>query len=97
MAALRAIAFLASAVGVELARGPGLAAFIAALLLGHGRWRLTWLLLVAVAGTTASTLLPGPDGGKVAHGLSNAGFLSLVYVVLCGLGYALGRLARRAR
>ncbi len=99
VAALRAIAFVISALGVELSRGVGVAALLAAAIPGYRRWGFAWIVPIAVAGTAAAGALPsaGPEGGKIAHGLSNAGFLALLYMLLSAFGFALGRLARRMR
>lgn len=97
IAIVRAIAFVASAIGVELLRGVGVAVFAATLFVGWRRWSLVALAPVVAAGVVLSLLLPEADvtSGKVLHGLSNAPFVVLLHAVIAMLGFGVGRLTRR--
>jgi hypothetical protein len=99
IALLRRLAFVASAIGVEMGRGVGLAALAVALLLGFLRGSLLWLAAVAALSVVASIVLfePGGTGGKVEHGLSNVVFVAFVYVVIVLAGYLVGRIMRALR
>ena len=98
-AGFRLIAFLASAIGVELARGAGLATLVGAALVGFLRISPLYAIAAVAAGTALSLALPEEAGaaGKVAHGLSNAPFLMFIHILLGMAGFGAGRLLRLRR
>ena len=95
----RAFGLLISAIGVECWRGVGIAALAAAMLVGWRRWPVLALPAVIAGGAILSLTLPEPDAttGKVLHSLSNAAFVLLIHGVIALIGYAAGRLIRRAQ
>lgn len=99
IAVARLLAFGASAAGVELLRGVGAIAAMLAIVAGAARVTPLALPLLAIGGAVVSLLLPESTdaSGKVLHGLSNAPFVLVVYLVLTGVGYGLGRLGRAVR
>lgn len=98
-AVIRLLAFVAGAIGVELARGAGLVTLACACMVGA--MRLSPLLAVAAvaAGAVLSLMLPEDtaSAGKVAHGLSNAPVLLLVHGAIGLVGLVIGWLLRRVR
>ena len=98
-AGFRLVAFLASAIGVELLRGAGLATLAGAALVGFMRFNPVYAIAAVVAGTALSLALPEEAGaaGKVAHGLSNAPFVAFVHMLVGVAGFAAGRLLRLMR
>jgi hypothetical protein len=99
VAALRLSAFLTGAIGLELFRGIGAAALAAALLLGVTRRSPVALVVLIALGTGLSLALfdQADASGKISHGLSNAPFVALLYVILVVSGYGIGRLVRALR
>ena len=99
MAAFRLLAFVGSALSVELLRGVGIVVFVAAVMIAFWRQSI-WLLVIIVAGgAIGSSFLPEEAGGsgKVVHSLSNAPFVVLLYILLALGGYLSGRVARAMR
>ena len=98
-AGFRLFAFLASAIGVELARGAGLVTLAGAALVGLLRLNPLFAVLAVVAGTALSLALPEDPGsvGKVAHGLSNTPVLILVHALIGVAAFGAGRLIRFLR
>ncbi len=98
-AAFRLVAFLGSAIGLELARGAGLATLTGALFAGLLRLNPLFAIAAVGVGTALSLLLPedAAAAGKVAHGLSNAPVLILVHGLIAIVGFTAGRLIRFIR
>ena len=98
-AGFRLFAFLATAIGIELARGAGLVTLAGAALTGFIRLNPLFAILAVAAGTALSLALPedAASAGKVAHGLSNAPVLILVHGLIGVVGFAAGRVLRLLR
>ena len=98
-AGFRLPAFLATAIGLELARGAGLVTLAGAVLAGFVRLNPLFAILAVAAGTALSLALPedAANAGKVAHGLSNAPVLILVHGLIGVAGFGAGRLLRFLR
>ena len=96
-AAFRVIAFLASAIGLEILRGAGLATLGAAAIAGALRLSPWFVPVVMLAGAALSLALPEDvaSSGTIAHSLSNTPFVLLLHFILAGLGYSGGRIVRR--
>lgn len=99
MAGFRFLAFFATAIGIELARGAGLLTLAGAAIAGLVRLNPLFAIVPVVAGLALSLALPEDTAtaGKVVHGLSNAPFLMLVYAAIGIAGFVAGRLVRFLR
>ena len=95
----RMIGFLMSSIGVQLASGVGLAAFLLSLALGWFRAGVFWILAPAIcgAGLAAWRFRDVTSAGKVLGAQSNFFFVAFVYLLIAASGYACGALARRWR